>query len=217
MIIIGGIYGGIFTPTEAAAASVAYALLLEGLIYKTLTWKTLKECFLSTGVVTGVVFILVGGGQAISWLLSFLRLPQQFLPLLFGADPSQLHVFVVIVAVYFVACMFVDPIVAIYVLTPIFAPYVISTGINPVLLGVIVTLQCAIGSATPPFGCDIFTAQLIFRRPYMEVIGHTYPFVAICAAAAYYCFPADFAVSARNRAVNWVKMRKQPGCLFSIL
>lgn len=178
-IIVGGIYSGLFSPTEAAAASVAYALLLEGVVYRSLTVKRMVDCFLSTGVITGVVFILVGAGQAFSWIISFLRIPQQFLPSLFGADPSYLTVVFIIVASYFVACMFVDPIVAIYVLSPIFAPYVIRAGVDPILLGVLITLQAAIGSATPPFGCDIFTAQLIFRRPYLEVIGHTYPFVMI--------------------------------------
>jgi C4-dicarboxylate transporter DctM subunit len=88
-----------------------------------------------------------------------------------------------VVISYFVACMFVDPIVAIYILSPIFGPYVVATGINSVFLGVLVTLQAAIGSATPPFGCDIFTAQLIFRRPYLEVIRHTPPFIFILILA----------------------------------
>ena len=179
VIIIGGIYGGHLSPTEAAAASVAYALILEGPVYKSLGFNKIVDCFLQTGVITGVVFVLVGAGQAFSWLISFLRIPQQFLPTLFGSDPSQLKVILIIVAAYFIACMFVDPIVAIYVLSPIFAPYVIATGVDPILLGVLVTLQAAIGSATPPFGCDIFTAQLIFRRPYLEVIRHTPPFVLI--------------------------------------
>ncbi|MFZ7103295.1 MAG: TRAP transporter large permease [Peptococcaceae bacterium] len=178
-IIIGGIYGGIFSPTEAAAVAVAYALILEGFVYRSLQRDTLIRCFLSTGLVTGVVFILVGAGQAFSWLISFLRLPQEFLPKILGADPSQLKVIIVIIIAYFIACMFVDPIVAIYVLSPIFAPHVLQTGINPILLGVLVTLQAAIGSATPPFGCDIFTAQLVFRRPYLEVIGHALPFIII--------------------------------------
>jgi TRAP-type C4-dicarboxylate transport system permease large subunit len=86
---------------------------------------------------------------------------------------------VVVIIAYFVACMFVDPIVAIYVLSPIFQPYVAATGVDPVLLGTLVCLQTAVGSATPPFGCDIFTAQLIFRRPYLECIGHTPPFILI--------------------------------------
>jgi tripartite ATP-independent transporter DctM subunit len=178
-LIIGGIYSGIFSPTEASAASVAYALMLESVLYKSLTREKVKEAFLQTGIITGVVFILVGAGQALSWMLSFLQIPQQIMPVVLGADPSELRVITVVVITYFVACMFVDPIVAIYVLSPIFKPYVVSTGIDTVLLGTIVCLQTAIGSATPPFGCDIFTAQLIFKRPYLEVIRHTPPFVII--------------------------------------
>lgn len=179
IVIIGGIYSGHFSPTEAAAASVAYALILETLLYKSLTLKKINDAFLQTGVITGVVFILVGAGQALSWLLSFLQIPQQIMPIVLGTDPTMLRVISIVIITYFVACMFVDPIVAIYVLSPIFQPYVVSTGIDPVLLGTIVCLQTAIGSATPPFGCDIFTAQLIFRRPYFEVIAHTPPFIII--------------------------------------
>jgi tripartite ATP-independent transporter DctM subunit len=179
VVVIGGIFTGKFSPTEAAAASVAYALLLECFIYKSMTFTKIRNAFLQTGVITGVVLILVGSGQAFSWLLSFLRIPQEIMPVLFGTDPSIMRVIFVVVASYFVSCMFVDPIVAIYILSPIFHPYVTASGVDPILLGVLVTLQCAIGSATPPFGCDIFTAQLIFRRPYLEVIRHTPPFIII--------------------------------------
>lgn len=184
LIIIGGIYSGVFSPTEASAAAVVYALFLEGILYRTLNRKNLMESFLSTGIVTGVVFILVGAGQALSFLISFMKVPQAVLPSILGAAPSYIYLIFIINLAYFFACMFVDPIVAIYVLTPVFAPYVLQAGVDPVLLGVLVTLQAAIGSATPPFGCDIFTAQLIFRRPYLEVIGHTYPFVIILLVSA---------------------------------
>jgi len=183
VIIVGGIYAGIFSPTEAAAAAVFYALFLETLIYRSLTANRIVDSFLQTGVITGVVFILVGAGQAFSWMIGFMQIPQQLLPPLFGADPSMLRVMLIVVVVYFVACMFVDPIVAIFILSPIFQPYVVSAGVDPILLGTLVTLQAAIGSATPPFGCDIFTAQLIFRRPYLEVIGHALPFLLMLILA----------------------------------
>lgn len=191
LIIVGGIYSGIFSPTEAAAASVFYALFLEVVVYRSLTLERIVDAFLQTGVITGVVFILVGAGQAFSWMIGFLQIPQQLLPPLFGPDPSMLRVMLIVVSVYFVACMFVDPIVAIFILSPIFQPYVLSSGVDPILLGTLVTLQCAIGSATPPFGCDIFTAQLIFRRPYTEVIGHALPFllILILATAILIAFP----------------------------
>ena len=183
VIIVGGIYAGYLSPTEAAAVSVAYALFLETVVYRSITFERIVDAFLQTGVITGVVFILVGAGQAFSWMIGFMQIPQQILPPLFGADPSVLRVIVIVVCVYFVACMFVDPIVAIFILSPIFQPYVVSSGVDPILLGTLVTLQAAIGSATPPFGCDIFTAQLIFRRPYVEVIGHALPFILILILA----------------------------------
>jgi tripartite ATP-independent transporter DctM subunit len=183
VIIVGGIYAGYFSPTEAAAASVFYALFLEVIVYRSLTYARIVDAFLQTGVITGVVFILVGAGQAFSWMIGFMQIPQQLLPPLFGPDPSMLWVIIIVVVVYFVACMFVDPIVAIFILSPIFQPYVVSAGVDPILLGTLVTLQAAIGSATPPFGCDIFTAQLIFRRPYLEVIGHALPFLLILILA----------------------------------
>ena len=178
-IVVGGIYAGLFSPTEAAAAGVAYGLILETLLYKTMTWKKFVQVLLDAGIVTGVVFILVGSGQVFSWMISFLRIPQQIMPAIIGTDPTQLQLIIVVVIAYYVACMFVDPIVAIYVLSPIFQPYVVSTGIDPVLLGTLIVLQAAIGSATPPFGCDIFTAQLIFRRPYFEVIRKIFPFIGL--------------------------------------
>jgi tripartite ATP-independent transporter DctM subunit len=183
VIIVGGIYAGYLSPTEAAAVSVAYALFLETIVYRSITFERIVDAFLQTGVITGVVFILVGAGQAFSWMIGFMQIPQQILPPLFGTDPSILRVIIIVVSVYFVACMFVDPIVAIFILSPIFQPYVVSAGVDPILLGTLVTLQAAIGSATPPFGCDIFTAQLIFRRPYVEVIGHALPFILILILA----------------------------------
>ena len=191
VIIVGGIYAGFFSPTEAAAAAVFYALFLETIVYRAITFQRIVDAFLQTGVITGVVFILVGAGQAFSWMIGFLQIPQQLLPPLFGTAPSMLRVIAIIVSVYFVACMFVDPIVAIFILSPIFQPYVVGAGVDPILLGTLVTLQCAIGSATPPFGCDIFTAQLIFRRPYLEVIGHALPFILILilATAILIAFP----------------------------
>lgn len=179
LVILGGIYTGFFSPTEAAAAGVLYALVLEGLVYRSLDLQKIQRIALSTGVITAVVFILVGGGQAISWVLSYARIPQAVLPKIFGADPSALKVIIVINIAYFIAGMFVDPIVAIYVLSPIFAPYVLRAGIDPVFLGVVVCLQGALANITPPCGCNIFTAMVIFRRPYLEVIRNLAPFVIL--------------------------------------
>lgn len=184
VVIIGGIYGGVFSPTEAASICVLYALILEVLVFRSIKLSNVPEIALSTGLVTAVVFILVGAGAAFSWIISFAQIPQALIAAvgLDGAGPTT--VLIAIAIAFFVACMFVDPIVVILILVPIFAPLIKSSGLDPVLAGVMITLQVAIGSATPPFGCDIFTAVAIFRRPYWDVIKGTPPFVIMLLLAS---------------------------------
>ena len=183
-IIIGGIYGGIFSPTEAAAACVLYALILEVIVFKELDLAGVYDTAKSTGLITAVVFILVGVGAAFSWVISFAQIPQQILGGIGVDEMGQIGVLFVISIAFFIGCMFVDPIVVILILVPIFAPVVKSVGLDPVLVGTIITLQVAIGSATPPFGCDIFTAIAVFKRPYFEVIRGTPPFIFILLSVA---------------------------------
>jgi tripartite ATP-independent transporter DctM subunit len=184
VIIIGGIYGGVFSPTEAASVSVLYALFLELVVFRSLKLADVPEIALSTGLITAVVFILVGAGAAFSWTISFAQIPQAILGALGLAEAGPYTVLIAISIAFFVGCMFVDPIVVILVLVPIFAPIVDGAGLDPVLVGAIITLQVAIGSATPPFGCDIFTAIAIFKRPYLEVIRGTPPFFAMLGLAS---------------------------------
>ncbi|NJO36767.1 MAG: TRAP transporter large permease [Rhizobiales bacterium] len=179
VIIVGGIYGGVFSPTEAAAACVLYALILEFLVFRSLKPEALWTIAKSTGLITAVVFILVGAGAAFSYVISFAQIPQQLLGAVGITEMGPKMVLAVISIAFFIGCMFVDPIVVILVLVPIFAPVVKSVGLDPVLVGTIITLQVAIGSATPPFGCDIFTAIAIFKRPYVEVIRGIFPFTII--------------------------------------
>ncbi len=184
VIIIGGIYSGYFSPTEAASMSVAYALLLEMVIYREVKLRDLPEVALSTGMITAVVFILVAAGMGFSWIVSFAQIPDLLLgDIVANAADNPLMVLALVAVAYFVGCMFVDPIVVILILTPIFSPAIQSAGLDPVHVGTVVVLQAAIGSATPPFGCDIFTAVAIFRRPYLDVIAGTPPFVFILLLA----------------------------------
>ncbi|MCO7229810.1 TRAP transporter large permease [Halomonas sp. CnH100-B] len=191
VIIVGGIYGGIFSPTEAAAACVLYAVLLEFVVFRSLKMRDIYAIAKSTGLITAVVFILVAVGNGFSWIISFAQIPQAILEAVGVNEAGPTGVLIAICISFFVACMFVDPIVVILVLTPIFAPAIAATGLDPVLVGILITLQVAIGSATPPFGCDIFTAIAIFKRPYWEVIKGTPPFIfmLILAAALLIMFP----------------------------
>ncbi|WP_417248970.1 TRAP transporter large permease [Celeribacter sp.] len=184
VIIVGGIYGGIFSPTEAAAACVLYALILEMGVFREMSVKQLYATAKSTGLITAVVFILVGAGAAFSYVISFAQIPQQVLGAIGIDEMGAYGVLFTISIAFFVGCMFVDPIVVILILVPIFAPVVNAIGLDPVLVGTIITLQVAIGSATPPFGCDIFTAIAVFKRPYAEVVKGTPPFIFMLLSVA---------------------------------
>ncbi|GAA0306672.1 tripartite ATP-independent transporter DctM subunit [Gracilibacillus halotolerans] len=179
ILIIGGIYMGWFSATEAAGISVLYALILEVFIFRSVHIKQLPSIALSTGLVTSAVFILVAGGQVFTYIVNLERIPQLLSDAVLGADPSPTYVLIIVTIFFFIGCMFVDPIVVILVLTPIFAPIAAQVGVDPIHLGIIITFQAALGSATPPFGVDIFTASAVFNRPYMDVIRGTPPYIAI--------------------------------------
>lgn len=184
VIIVGGIYGGVFSPTEAAAACVLYAMVLEVVVFRSMSLNDVYQTAKSTGLITAVVFILVAAGAAFSWVISFAQVPQQILAAVGISEMGPIGVLFVISIAFFIGCMFVDPIVVILILVPIFAPVVKSVGLDPVLVGTIITLQVAIGSATPPFGCDIFTAMAVFKRPYIDVIRGTPPFILMLLGLA---------------------------------
>src|SRR6056297_1659143 len=115
VIIVGGIYGGIFSPTEAAAACVLYALILEMVVFREMSVKQLYATAKSTGLITAVVFILVGAGAAFSFVISFAQIPQQIMGAIGISDMGYYGILITISIAFFVACMFVDPIVVILI------------------------------------------------------------------------------------------------------
>ena len=197
-IIVGGIYSGIFSPTEAAAVSVAYALILELFIFKTITLKDIPNIALSTGVVTSVVFILVAAGAATSWVLSLARIPQALAEAVLGTNPSAIRVLAMVSIFFFVACMFTDQLVAIIILAPMFVGPAAAAGIDPVHIVVVVTMRAAIGSCSPPFGCNIFTASAVFDKPYLTVIRKCLPYFIMYFIISLLMFIPEVALISRN-------------------
>ena len=179
VIVLGGIYSGKFTPTEAAAMAVLYALIVEGLVYRTLHIKDMPKIALGTARVTAQVFILIAGGNAFSWLVSYAGIPQKLSGGIFANVTSPTMVLVIVSLFFFVACMFVDSIPVIIIMSPIIYPIAQQVGLDPILLGIIVTLQSAIGCVTPPFGCNIFTACGIFHQKFTTVVRGLLPYMAI--------------------------------------
>lgn len=178
-VVVGGIYGGIFSPTEAAAVCVLYATILELVVFRSIRFKDLWEIALSTGVMTSVVFVLIATGAAFSWVISYAQVPQEIIAAVGLEGAGPIKTLIAINLAFFIGCMFVDSIVVMLILVPIFAPLSAAAGLDPVLVGVLITLQVAIGAATPPFGCNLFTAVAVFRRPFLDVVRGVPPFLLI--------------------------------------
>ncbi len=184
VIILGGIYGGVFSPAETAAVSVVYAVLVEMAVYKSLSWSDVLDIAFDTASVNAVIFILIGAGQLFSWLLTFTGFPQQLIQFVLGLELSRLVFLLFVNLVFFVACMFVDATAAIVVITPLIYPIAMRFGIDPIHLGMIIGLQSTIGAGTPPFGVNIFTACAVFKKSYFDVIRESHMFILILVAAA---------------------------------
>ncbi|HRO90966.1 MAG TPA: TRAP transporter large permease subunit, partial [Promineifilum sp.] len=136
----------------------------------------------STGVMTAVVFILVAAGAAFAWTISYAQIPQQLLAAVGLENAGPIKALIAINIAFFIGCMFVDSIVVMLIMVPIFSPVIAATGLDPVLVGVLITMQVAIGAATPPFGVNLFTAVAVFRRPFLDVVRGVPPFIAILLA-----------------------------------
>lgn len=191
LVILGGIYSGIFTPTEAAAVSVIYAIICEMVIYRTVNIKDLLNLAMSTGIMTSAIFVLIAVGQGFSWVITYFNIPKTLTIMAARNITSTVGMSILISAAFFIACMFVDQIVAMLILIPIIFPMTQSMGMDPIYVGILVSLQAAIGSITPPFGSNIFVACAAFDRPYISIVKGlpAYLIILVIVTVIYIAFP----------------------------
>jgi C4-dicarboxylate transporter, DctM subunit len=157
-IILGGIYGGIFTPTEAAVIAVAYALVLGCLVYREIPIRDLPRIFAESAFTSSVVMIIVGFAFVFAYALALMQAPQQIAGAIRGVS-SNPTVFLLLVNLFlFVVGMFMETFAAIIILAPVLAPVATQLGIDPVHFGLIMIVNLAIGMVTPPVGVNLFVA-----------------------------------------------------------
>lgn len=183
VIIIGGIYSGVFTPTEAAGVSAVYAIFVEVVIYRSLVPAEVYRAAVRSATVTGLIFLVVSGASAMTWLLIVSGVPQAISQAVVTYVPSPIYFLMLMNVILFIACMFIDPISVVLIFMPIFFPAAEAMGIHLIHLGILVVTNIAIGSATPPFGIDLFTASSIFKVRFSEVASGALPFVGIALIA----------------------------------
>jgi C4-dicarboxylate transporter, DctM subunit len=163
VIILGGIFGGIFTATEAAVVAVAYALFLGVVVYRQLPLRSLPRLFASAAVTSSVVMIIVAFAAMFAFALHLLRAPQQVGMLLTTITENPLYFLLLVNIFLLVVGMFMETFAAIVILGPILAPIAVGYGIDPVHFGLIMIVNLAVGMVTPPVGVNLFIACGIAR------------------------------------------------------
>ena len=158
VIVLGGIYGGITTPTEAGAIAVTYAFITEGLILKTLTWKGVVDIFKSSCLTTASIFIVVATASALGQLLMIYNVPDLIVELLSGLPGNKYILLTAIIVLLLIMGTFMDALANILILTPLLQPLVMAAGIDMTHFGIIMIVAVSIGFLTPPVGVNLFVA-----------------------------------------------------------
>lgn len=158
VIILGGIYGGIFTPTEAAVVAVVYGFIIAIFVYRQLDFTGFKKVLLSSAKSAAVIMYLVATASVFSYILSSEKIPQKISAVILGISTEPLIALFLIAIMLLIVGTFLDNAVAMVLLTPVFAPAIAKLGIDPVFFGVFMVLALAIGQITPPVGLCLFVA-----------------------------------------------------------
>lgn len=176
VIVIGGILVGVFTPTESAAIAVVYCLIL-GFAYRAIRVRDLPGILLNATKTTAIVMLLVGVSTAMSWLMSFARIPDLISDSLLGLTDSPTVILILMMIILLIVGTFMDPTPAILIFTPIFLPIVMEFGIHPVHFGTMIVYNLCVGTITPPVGNVLFVGARVAGLRIEPVISKLIPFL----------------------------------------
>src|SRR5690606_32443569 len=191
VVILGGIYSGVFTPTEAAIVATVYALVIGAFIYRNLTPRVLYESFVRASSSSAVVMLVVAYASLFGWVVTVDDLVGQYSSVLLGLSQNEWVILLVIMLVLLLAGMFMDAVTIMFITLPIFLPVVRELGWDPVWFGVLVMINLAIGLITPPVGINLFVAANVTRLPLEKVTRGVVPFLitSMVGLAVIACFP----------------------------
>jgi len=177
LILLGGIFGGVFTPTEAAVISIGYSLIIGGLVYKGLTWKKIIRIFFNACESTVSVTLILASSAIFAWILAYEGTPQRIAGLLLSITNNPILLCLIITAVMLIVGTFMEAGAAMVILLPVILPVADFVGIDRVHLGIIVVLSLMIGLLTPPVGLVLFVLGKTMNVPISRVIKGTMPFL----------------------------------------
>ncbi|MDP7385135.1 MAG: TRAP transporter large permease subunit, partial [Nitrospinota bacterium] len=179
LVILGGIYTGVFTPTEAAGIAGAYGLLVTLFIYRDINWKGIWEVAINATYLTSQIMIIVASSGVFSWILTVAGIPDIMVSFIQRFNVPPWGTLVIINIFLIIVGALIDPTSAILVLTPLLLPIVKSLGVDLIHFGIIMAVNLALGMFTPPFGLNIFVSQSLFKVPAVRIVPGVMPFVGL--------------------------------------
>jgi C4-dicarboxylate transporter DctM subunit len=179
VLIFGGIYGGVFSPTEAAGAAGVYVAFVTMVIHREIGWREFWDVSVTSMYLTAQIFLIVAVAGVFSWLLTTNGVPQAAIGFIEHLELRPWMVLLTINVFLLIVGCFIDTASAILVLTPLLLPMSLAIGVDPIHFGIIVVTNLSIGTFTPPFGVNIFVAQSIFNVPLRSIYAGLVPFIAV--------------------------------------
>jgi len=183
LIILGGIYLGIFTPTEAAAVAVFYGIIIGVFVYKELKFSDLPRILVDSAIGTAVIMLIMATASSFSWLLTSERIPQAIATALLSLTSNKYLLLMLFNVILLIAGCFLNPSAAIILLTPILFPVLSQVGVNPVLIGIIMVVNLAIGQVTPPVGACLYVACNIGNLKLETLVKTIMPYLGVLIVA----------------------------------
>lgn len=175
IVVLGGIYGGVFTPTEAAVVAVFYSLVVSLFIHKEINFKDIPEIFMSASAVSGGIMILVGVAAFFGRMLSLEQIPIQIAEMIAGVTSNPIIMMIIINIFLLIVGMFMETISALMIFIPILLPIVTQLGIDPLHFGIIASVNLSLGQITPPLGINLFVASKISKIPFESTFRYLIP------------------------------------------
>lgn len=179
VIILGGIWGGIMSPTEAAAAAVFYSLFLGIVIHRSMNLSNVIESFRLSARSTATIMLIVAAANIYGWLISTQQIPAVVQGFLVDITENPTILLMIIAVVLLVMGMFMELIAILTIAVPVFLPVAVATGIDPIHFGIVTVLTLMIGLLTPPFGLNLFIVQQVSGAKYSAILKETWPFIFI--------------------------------------
>ena len=177
MIIVGGILGGIFTPTESAAVAVGYCFIVGFFVLKTLKLRHMPELLFKTARITGMTFVIVAFAASLAWILTCEQVPQMLVKQLLGISTNKYVILIIVNIFLLVVGMFMDVIASLIILSPILAPVMAALGVDPIHFGIVITINLCLALVTPPVGGCLFVASGIAGVSIEKITREIWPFI----------------------------------------